>query len=206
MGDGEKHARFRIESGARSAMGVAFSVNGALADAKVAEPVDVSVKLELNEWNGAVEPRVILGELYRCENDTEVGGPLDYPDPEEWWRRCEAARTAPLDQWPRAWQAAESAREGVDRRGDSGVAAVAALASCREPVLVLCSDALRRRELVERAAAPARFCGGPFAIASGRLADEAVRRGLPPRAGGRRGGGPPGWGVLNPPPWGGAAF
>ncbi|MFL5891628.1 MAG: single-stranded-DNA-specific exonuclease RecJ [Solirubrobacterales bacterium] len=178
MGDGEKHARFRIESGARSAMGVAFSVNGALADAKVAEPVDVSVKLELNEWNGAVEPRVILGELYRCENDTEVEGSLDYPDPEEWWRRFEAERTAPLDQWPRACQAAESDREVVDRRGDSGVAAVAALASCREPVLVLCSDALRRRELVERAAAPARFCGGPFAIASGRLADEAVRRGI----------------------------
>jgi len=55
---------------------------------------------------------------------------------------------------------------------------VASLASCREPVLVLCADALRRRELVERAADPARFCGGPLAIASGRLAGEVVREGI----------------------------
>jgi hypothetical protein len=58
------------------------------------------------------------------------------------------------------------------------VAAVAALASCSEPVLVLCSDALRRRELVERAAAPARFGGGPVAIVSARLADDAIRAGI----------------------------
>ena len=42
-------------------------------------------------------------------------------------------------------------------------------------MLALCADALRRRELVERAAAPARFGGGRVAIASGRLADDAVR-------------------------------
>jgi hypothetical protein len=42
-------------------------------------------------------------------------------------------------------------------------------------VLALCADALRRRELVERAATPDRFCGGPLAIASRRLADEASR-------------------------------
>jgi hypothetical protein len=63
----------------------------------------------------------------------------------------------------------------VDRRGSSGVATVAALASSGDSVLALCSDALRRRELVERAAAPARFGGGGVAIASGRLADDAVR-------------------------------
>jgi len=55
------------------------------------------------------------------------------------------------------------------------VAAVAALASSGDSVLALCADALRRRELVERAAAPARFGGGRVAIASGRLADDAVR-------------------------------
>jgi len=180
MGDGEKHARFRIESGARSAMGVAFSVNGALAESKLADPVDVSVKLELNEWNGAVEPRVVLGELYRRDQEVEAGElALVYPDADEWRRRFDAERAAPLgDESPPPATAEVSAREVVDRRGDSGVAAVAALASCREAVLVVCSDALRRRELVERAAAPARFCGGPFAIASGRLADDEVRRGI----------------------------
>src|SRR5215211_3813107 len=174
MGDGEKHARFRIESGARSAMGVAFSVNGALAESKLADPVDVSVKLELNEWNGAVEPRVVLGELYRPDEELEADeGVLVNPGAEEWWRRFDAERRAPLGEWPPpATTSGTSAREVVDRRGDSGVAAVAALASCREAVLVVCADALRRRGLVERAAAPARFCGGPFAVASGRLADD----------------------------------
>jgi single-stranded-DNA-specific exonuclease len=177
MGDGDKHARFRLESGSRNAMGVAFGVNGQLTDAKLVEPVDISVKLELNEWNGAVEPRVVLGELYRDDPPAPVDRGPTYPDAEEWGRRFDAELEAPLAQWPPE-PVADQEREVVDRRGDSGVATVAALASCREPVLAICSDALRRRELVERAAAPARFCGGPLAITSGRMADEAVRRGI----------------------------
>ena len=66
-------------------------------------------------------------------------------------------------------------REAVDRRGASGVAAVAAVASSGATVLALCADALRRRELVERAATPARFGGGIVALASGRLADDGTR-------------------------------
>ena len=69
-------------------------------------------------------------------------------------------------------------RRVVDRRGGSGVATVAALASSGDWVLAVCGDALRRCELVERAAAPARFGGGSVAIASGRLADEAIRDAL----------------------------
>jgi single-stranded-DNA-specific exonuclease len=177
MGDGDKHARFRLESGASSAMGVAFGVNGQLAEAKLVDPVDVSVKLELNEWNGAVEPRVVLGELYRDEATAPEDETSAYPDAEEWRVRFDAEREAPLAESGTAPPShGDGRREVVDRRGDSGVAAVAALASCSEPVLVLCADALRRRELVERAAAPARFGGGPLAIASGRLADETARR------------------------------
>jgi single-stranded-DNA-specific exonuclease len=179
MGDGDKHARFRLESGGSSALGVAFGVNGELAESKLVDPVDVSVKLELNEWNGAVEPRVVLGELYRGEDELSAEGELALPDAEEWLSRFEAEREAPLDDWPPAVGPGDGeGRAIVDRRGDSGVATVAALASCSEPVLVLCSDALRRRELVERAAAPARFGGGPLAIVSARLADEAARAGL----------------------------
>ena len=60
----------------------------------------------------------------------------------------------------------------------SGVAAVAAVASSGAAVLAVCADALRRRDLVERAAAPIRFGGGEVAIASGRLADGANRDAL----------------------------
>jgi single-stranded-DNA-specific exonuclease len=207
MGEGDKHARFRLESGQASAMGVAFSVNGQLAEAKLAEPVDVSVKLELNEWNGAVEPRVVLGELYRDEASPPADGKPPYPDADEWGRRFDAEREVSLSQWPPQAPAGPAAeREAVDRRGDSGVATVAALASCREAVLVLCADALRRRELVERAATPARFCGGPLAIASGRLADAAVRQGIGDVVEAGCGVALADWGALERMPWMAADF
>ena len=147
---------------------MAFGVNGELGAAELADPLDVSVKLELNEWNGAVEPRVVLGELYPGGSAHEAESP-PYPTPEEWWRRLDAEREAPLGDWPPRHirdNAAPDQRLVVDRRGGSPVAAVAALASSGDSVLALCADALRRRELVERAATPARFGGGRVAIAS----------------------------------------
>ena len=36
---------------------MAFGVNGELSRAQLDDPMDVSLKLELNEWNGATEPR-----------------------------------------------------------------------------------------------------------------------------------------------------
>jgi single-stranded-DNA-specific exonuclease len=175
MGDGQKHARFRLESGPRSALGVAFGVNGDLAPSRIAAPLDVSLSLELNEWQGAVSPRVVLGELYRGADAATQGR---HPDAEEWGRRVDAERGAPLDGWPSTPLEPDTMgrREVVDRHGHSGVATIAALASSGDPVLVVCADALRRRELVERAAVPARFGGGKVAIASGRLADDETRR------------------------------
>jgi single-stranded-DNA-specific exonuclease len=215
MGEGGRHARFSLKCGARGALGVAFGVNGEL-EAAASEPHDVSVRLELNEWNGAVTPRVVLNEIYPLKPDHEVhpsgaGGdsverlpriagpslhssaPSDLgdgvpgaPDEAEFWRRLDAELTADLADWPpTGFRAAASEagspedrgpaprsgarREVLDRRGGSGVAAVAALASSGEAVLVLCADALRRRELVTRAVRPSRFGGGGVALASSRL-------------------------------------
>jgi single-stranded-DNA-specific exonuclease len=176
MGEGERHARFRLESGRQNALGVAFGVNGELAEGRLAEPIDVSLRLELNEWQGAVAPRVVLGDLYPGDAD-RVSTETPSPDAAEWTRRLEVERERALDQWPPipvAEGEARSRRESVDRRGASGVAAVAGVASSGAAVLALCADALRRRELVERSAAPARFGGGKLAIASSRLADAAV--------------------------------
>jgi single-stranded-DNA-specific exonuclease len=181
MGEGDRHARFRLESGSRSALGVAFRVNGELAAAERADPLDVSVKLELNEWNGAVEPRVVLGELYPALPGA-AGGESPYPADEEWWRRVDAEREARLADWPpRPLIQTAHPRERrvvVDRRGGSGVAAVAALASSGEALLAVCADALRRRELIERAAAPARFGGGSVALLAGAFADAAIEEGV----------------------------
>jgi single-stranded-DNA-specific exonuclease len=139
--------------------------------------MDVSVKLELNEWQGAVSPRVVLGELY--PDDCEPApAETEFPGEEEWIRRLDAERSLPLDRWPPpvlAEMAPAEQREVIDRRGASGVAAVAGVASSGAAVLALCADALRRRDLVERAALPARFGGGRVAIASGRLAEDSSR-------------------------------
>ena len=40
--------------------------DGSLAGIAENGPLDVSLRLELNEWNGAVAPRVVLGSLYRA--------------------------------------------------------------------------------------------------------------------------------------------
>jgi single-stranded-DNA-specific exonuclease len=171
MGAGDRHARFTLASGARRALGVAFGSGGDLAAAAGdAEPIDLSLALEVNHWNGAVEPRVVLGTLYRPSAPAPAAEVR--PDEREWWARVGAEAGAELDPCPGAAPGAR--REVVDRRGDGGVAAVAALASAGGAVLVVACDALRRRELVERAAAPARFGGGRIALGSGRLADGAV--------------------------------
>ena len=168
MGEGDRHSRFTLSSGSSRALGVAFGVNGSLA--RVAgEPIDVSLSLELNEWNGAVEPRVVLGQVYSVQADE--GGPSELSD-EEFWSRHECELTSEL-AWPPPIAPPSGRREVVVRRG-SAIAAIAALVSSGATVLAMCADAIRRRELVERAARPARFGGGELAIVSARLPDAAV--------------------------------
>jgi len=185
MGEGERHARFSIRSGPRRAVGVAFGVNGELDAAARAGPHDLSVRLELNEWNGSVEPRVVLGEIYPCSSGDDCDGEADAPGAslelgaEEYWGRLDAESERDLTLWPPASLASAERggerRERVDRSRCSGIAAIAGLASGGESVLVVCADALRRRELVERTVRPARFGGGEVAIAAGRGPRSAAR-------------------------------
>ena len=174
MGKDERHARFTLASGSRRALGVAFGTSGELgAAAEAEEPLDVSLRLEVNEWNGAVEPRVVLGSLYRPADGPASGEDRSGLDDEEWWARVEAELAEPSErEVPTAHDAA--LREVVDRRGASGIAAVASLISAGGPLLILACDAQRRRALVELAAPPARFGGGEVAVLSERLARAAV--------------------------------
>ncbi|HEY6780173.1 MAG TPA: single-stranded-DNA-specific exonuclease RecJ, partial [Thermoleophilaceae bacterium] len=60
MGDERQHARFTLVTGSSRARGVAFGTPpSAFADAS-AEPHDIALRLELNRWNGSVEPRVVM--------------------------------------------------------------------------------------------------------------------------------------------------
>jgi hypothetical protein len=58
MGEG-KHARFNVESGGCRARAVSFGTGGRLPVAE-GEPADATFTLEVNEWNGVSEPRLVL--------------------------------------------------------------------------------------------------------------------------------------------------
>jgi single-stranded-DNA-specific exonuclease len=178
MGKDERHARFTLASGSRRALGVAFGANGKLGAAIEAdEPLDVSLRLEVNEWNGSVEPRVVLGNLYPPATAAVEVPARERIDDAEWWARLEAELSEPAER-PADSAPDRVLREVVDRRGASGVAAVASLGSVGEPLLVLACDALRRRALVELAARPARFGGGRVALLSERLPRAALHSAL----------------------------
>ena len=181
MGEG-KHARFELHSGGARARAVAFGRGGKLTDAPD-EPHDLAVRLEVNRWNGSVEPRAVLREIQPLETGARSRlRALDPAEPGEWWRRCEAELEAPLDAWPPPALAAaiepagRARREVVDRRGRSPVAALSELVSCGEAVIALCADAGRRRELAERAAPPRRLGTGSPLLLSARAGDAELRQ------------------------------
>ncbi len=179
MGEGDRHARFSLASGARRALGVAFGVNGGL-DAAVAAARSTSRSgSSSTSGTGRSSPGSSSGASIRATPiPMATPGPTPAPMPandqariadEEFWARVAGELETALEPAPLA--APGSARERIDRRGGSAIATIAALASSGESVLAICADALRRRELIERAARPARFGGGALGIASGRLPD-----------------------------------
>jgi single-stranded-DNA-specific exonuclease len=89
MGEEGKHSRFSLHSGSHRALGVAFGRSSLGVDDD--EMLDAAVRLEVNHWNGAVEPRVVLREVYPL--DAEADAPSPHPcecDDAEWWSRFEA--------------------------------------------------------------------------------------------------------------------
>jgi single-stranded-DNA-specific exonuclease len=137
IGEG-KHARFSLHSGSHKALGVAFG----RASLGVGEddPVDVAVRLEVNQWNGAVEPQVVLREVYPRAAEE------DALEAAEWWQRFHAE----LDRDPAHWKAPEPSADAVHERqacssANAPAAVLGELASCGgEEVLALTADAALR--------------------------------------------------------------
>ncbi len=171
MGDG-KHSRFSLQSAGARALGVAFGRPSLPVTDK--EAVDAAIRLEVNQWNGSIEPRVVLNELYRLPAEAP-GEPLHSCscEEDEWWGRFEAELSAPLESAEKPESAPPPAARQLARAA-SPIATLAELVSSGESVLALCADASRRAELAVGAAGLARFAGGAAQIACGRCSAAVV--------------------------------
>jgi single-stranded-DNA-specific exonuclease len=186
MGEEGKHSRFSLHSGSHRALGVAFGRSSLGVDDD--EPIDAAVRLEVNHWNGAVEPRVVLREVYPLEVDADALSPHPCECEEvEWWSRFEAelARdlTAQEDGVERKsvmhrqrlhGSAEGSPRQMVAGAGSSPTATIAELVSSGAGVLAVTADASRRAALANGATGLARFNGGAALIACHRCGAPAV--------------------------------
>jgi single-stranded-DNA-specific exonuclease len=170
MGEDKQHARLTISSGGARARTVAFRTT-ATALAKAGEsPHHVAVALEVNEWNGTVEPRLILKAVCPPERGdlqvigerplwTELEAELD-ADPAAWApalrmrarHEIDAELTAP-DPFggarrpaSAAARASIAARPIIDRRGHGISAVCGELLAAGESVLAVCADARRRAD------------------------------------------------------------
>ncbi len=144
MGEG-KHSRFSLHSGAHRALGVAFG--RAQLGVEEDEPVDAAVRLEVNRWNGSVEPRVVLRELY--PRDTSLDGQEDRGE-ELWWERFEHELAIDPADWPPTSPAGDPAKAGRRelRPRSSPAAVVAELKSSGVgEVLAVVADRQRRAAL-----------------------------------------------------------
>jgi len=157
MGEG-KHLRFTVEAGGVRARAVAFGMPRLPAPAPSAAasgaagrggdasgPLDATFGLELNEWNGAVEPRLVL----RRAQPPEPGPIALVGEPEDEVAAALAELDAPLAAGTPPPSAVVAPPR--DRRNGGAAGVIAALVASGEPVLVACADArARRRHLAGR--------------------------------------------------------
>jgi single-stranded-DNA-specific exonuclease len=168
-----KHVRFTVEAGGIRARAVAFGI-GTLPDGAADGRLHATFTLELNEWQGTVEPRLVLRKLLPATEEAPVLVGEAAPGTAEWLDAVLAAATvrAPalalaggggataLADAPRAATAsgpgpsgfaglgarvARAGGRGVrDRRGTGLAGTIAALVHTGEPVLVVVADAPAR--------------------------------------------------------------
>jgi single-stranded-DNA-specific exonuclease len=143
MGEDGQHARFMLSNGGTRARAVAFRTAARLLPSSDQDRFDAAVKLELNEWKGTVEPRLVLRALCPVERaDCRLARPeLPY------LQAFEAAFSDPAPRPPTATTSAP--RRLRDRRGSGFAGVVGDLLSSGEPVLVVCADVSRRRGALE---------------------------------------------------------
>jgi single-stranded-DNA-specific exonuclease len=133
------HARFTVQSGRAKARAVAFGTGGRLPVAG-GVAVDAAFSLERNEWQGAVEARLVLRAIAAsAPGEVHVVG-----EPGDYLQRVFAEFDRPLVA--EVDPAEGGGRSVRDRRGRGIAASVVELVCSGEPVLVVCAATAERVE------------------------------------------------------------
>ncbi len=176
IGNGD-HVKFSVTSAGSRSEGVAFGCGGNLP----LEPNavhDVAFNLEVNRWNGSVEPQIILKGLspVPVRSDTTGCRNCDCRAREdEWWRLVrEGFDTQP--QLGKTGKSVTPRRNIVDSRGNGPFGVVSELASTGEGVVVLSADVSRRKSAIADRFDARRLGAGESALATKRCAPTAVER------------------------------
>ena len=136
MGEG-RHVRFTVTAGGSRSQAVAFGNGGRLPVGEDV-PLDAVFSLEVNEFRGAVEPRLVLRDMQACAPPgiALLGEPADFL--EGVWSELAAAGPGAGPELP------ATERTLCDRRGHGIAGTLGALVASGEPLLVVCADAPRR--------------------------------------------------------------
>ena len=178
MGEG-RHVRFTVSSGGVRSRAVGFGIGAATAPVLRDSGArhDLAARLEANEWQGSVEPRLVIRSLHTLQGDDEPGGCADCACRREdaaWWDAVWDAYEAPVPERPGFVLGSE--RTLVDRRGEGALGVLGDLMTTGEPLLVLCADVPRRAALVERDLAAERFGRQAWVRVSGNCDSAAAQR------------------------------
>jgi hypothetical protein len=110
------------------------------------EAVDAAVRLEVNHWNGSVEPRLVLRELFRRDGEPTAA---DATPDESWRERFEAELGADPAASPPELEAdpKDEPRRRLVPSTNSPAAVLAELVSSGDSVLAVAADAPARAAL-----------------------------------------------------------
>jgi len=143
MGEEGRHLRFTLEAGAARSRAVSFGCGGRLP-VEAGAPVDAIFTLELDQYNGIVEPRLVLRHAQACAPAAVqlVGEPEE--DVAAALAAAVGADAAPVAIAPAPVVA--RARPALHDRRERGIAGtIAAVVASGEPVVVVAADARARR-------------------------------------------------------------
>jgi single-stranded-DNA-specific exonuclease len=144
LGEG-RHVAFTLHAGGARSRCVQFGA-GTRAPAEPDQPVDAAVRLEVNRWNGAVEPRLVI---QHCRPARPA--PIDVIGEPEFAAGVLAEMTRDLAAQGGALAGAILQAEDVSDRRGSGIAGLLAdLVAAGEPVLAIVAHAPHRARTLER--------------------------------------------------------